>query len=161
MVCVTFDKCAYFASACVCAEPSHTGNLSRGRALIDKKKQQKGPHCVRRLLVQRCNHYLQLTTISLLLHPSLRPKPRPSPLINSCKSHRRIYYSRYASIYSSVTHLSPSFTSSLLCFYPPVHSIIVSIYLFYSPSAPRSFHPSIPSHSMRSDSSVIRWQWRQ
>ncbi len=43
-----FDKCAYCASACVCVEPSHAGNLSQGRALIDEN-QQRSPYCVRRL----------------------------------------------------------------------------------------------------------------
>lgn len=42
-------------------------------------------------------------------------------------------------------HWSPSISLLLpLCFYPPVHSIIVSIYLCYSSSAPQPFHPSIP-----------------
>lgn len=151
-VCVEFSLLinVHIVPLLVSVQSRHTlVTLAEGEHSLIKNR-QRGPYCVRRLSVQRCNHYLQLTTMSLLLHPSLRSKPRPSPPINSYKSPHRIYYSLYASIFSSVTHLSPSFTSSLLCFYPPVHSIIGSIYLFYSPFCTAdlpSLHP-LPLHAL-------------
>lgn len=49
----------------------------------------------------------------------------------------------FASCFKCHSPLSIFFLLSL-CFLPHVHSIIVSIYLSYSPSAPKLCHPTIP-----------------
>lgn len=61
---------------------------------------------------------------------------------------------------SNVTHLSPSYSSSLCAFTPRSlhHCIHSSLLLSLCSKALPSHHPS---HSMCSDSSVIRWQQQQ
>lgn len=119
---------------CIHAQSLHTGNLTRRRALFGKKPEEELIQC-QKIIIQWCNHYILLAIISFLLSICSNQFLQILPL-------------HLSSIYLSVTHLSPSFSSSL----------VASIYLFYSPFAPQPFHPS---HSIHSDSSVIRWQWRQ
>lgn len=52
-------------------------------------------------------------------------------------------------------HLTSDVTPPPCVLLPPCSLHHCIIYLFYSPSAPKLCHPS---HSMCSDSSVIRWQ---
>lgn len=123
-----------------CVQNRHTliTLVNREHSLI--KPTSRGAHTVSEdyLCSVQCNHYIQLTTIYFLFILSIFSW---SHLLQSIPRNFPIYYFLYARIYSRVTTI---FLLLPLCFYPLVHSIIVSIYLFYSRSAPWSFHPSVP-----------------